>query len=362
LLIVAFVAVLLYSALNVALAMSQTQCPTCKGTGKVVCPDCNGTGVITVGGGGLCPTCLGTGEVTPTITFKSMHAQPSQGDIVVQAQFQNDENVTAYGKVTAEVSVGSTTYNGTTMRTSFPPHEEREVTVDIKGIPAADYKYLVQTVVVGGETEERLMVSPHVWLSEVENIVCPYCNGTGTGAATAECPTCHGTGIIDCPTCGGSGILGGGQNGNLNIPFDIGGAVVGVVVVAGVVITAFVVVKKRKVSEKDLRKLSSSEFQSWVLKKLAGKSSSAGDANVGIDGYTVDGQPISIKQADGVDRNVIEGFAAAMGRSRAKNGMIVAFSFGGDALRGKVRAKLSYGLEIQMLTLKDLMEGRTSAL
>jgi hypothetical protein len=155
---------------------------------------------------------------------------------------------------------------------------------------------------------------------------------------------------------------GGEGNGNLNIPFDIGGAVVGVVVVAGVVITAFVVVKKRKVSEKDLRKLSSSEFQSWVLKKLAGKSSSAGDANVGIDGYTVDGQPISIKQADGVDRNVIEGFAAAMGRSRAKNGMIVAFSFGGDAFRGKVRAKLSYGLEIQMLTLKDLMEGRTSAL
>jgi hypothetical protein len=142
---------------------------------------------------------------------------------------------------------------------------------------------------------------------------------------------------------------------------DIGGVALGVAVVAGVAITAFVVVKKRKISEKDLRKLSPTEFQNWVLKKLAGKSSSPRDSHVGIDGYTIEGQPISIKQSDGIDRNGVESFAAAMGRSKAKNGTIVAFSFADDALRGKVKAKLNYGLEIQMVTVKDLIEGRKGA-
>jgi len=129
-------------------------------------------------------------------------------------------------------------------------------------------------------------------------------------------------------------------------------------VVAGVAIAAFVVVKKRKVSEKDLRSLAPTEFQNWVLKKLASKSSSPRDSRVGIDGYTIEGQPVAIKQSDGIGRNVIENFAAAMGRSKAKNGIIVAFSFGDDAFRGKVRAKLNYGLEIEMVTVKDLIEGR----
>jgi len=42
----------------------------------------------------------------------------------------------------------------------------------------------------------------------------------------------------------------------------------------------------------------------------------------------------------------------------AKNWIIVAFSFGDDAFRGKVRAKLNYGLEIQMVTVKELIESK----
>jgi hypothetical protein len=151
---------------------------------------------------------------------------------------------------------------------------------------------------------------------------------------------------------------GGGQNEGLNIPLDIGGAAFGVAVFVGVAIAAFVVVKKRKVSEKDLRKLPPTEFQNWVIKKLAGKSSSLRDSHVGIDGYTIEGQPISIKQSDGIGRNVIENFAAAMGRIKAKNGIIVAFSFGSDAYTGIVRAKLNYRIEIKMVTVKELIEGR----
>ena len=83
---------------------------------------------------------------------------------------------------------------------------------------------------------------------------------------------------------------------------------------------------------------------------------------MGIDGYTLEGQPVSIKQADNVDRNVIENFAAAMGRRQAKDGMIVAFSFGTDAIRGRVRAKMNYGFEIQMVTVRELIDSRNRSI
>jgi hypothetical protein len=179
--------------------------------------------------------------------------------------------------------------------------------------------------------------------------------------STQDCPYCGGTGDIDCPACGGTGVEAGEQNGAL----DIGGAVYGiaaVAVVAGVAVAAFVVVKKRTVKESDLRKLPPTEFQNWVLKRAGGKASSQSDARIGIDGYTIEGQPISIKQADGVDRNVLENFAAAMGRHNAKSGTIVAFSFSDDAIRGRVRAKMAYGREIQMVTVKELIESRNRTL
>jgi hypothetical protein len=341
------------------------QCPTCHGTGKVDCPDCNGTGKITIEEG-QCEACGGTGTLPANLiaTFKT--AQPGDGKISVNAMVQNSEDVEAYGNVTAKVESGDIAYEATSDRTTFPPGEQTAVIVIIEGISDADYRQLVEHIWLGGEngTEiDRLLPSTHVSvsLSEVENVVCRYCHGTGRGSLIKDCPTCGGTGFIDCPTCGGSGVEAGEQNGAL----DIGGAVYGVAavaVVAGVAIAAFGVVKKRKVSEKDLRKLPPTEFQNWVLKKLAGKSSSPRDSRVGIDGYTIEGQPVSVKQSDGVGRNVIENFAAAMGRSKAKNGIIVAFSFGDDAFRGKVRAKLNYGLEIEMVTVKDLIEGRNRIL
>jgi hypothetical protein len=54
----------------------------------------------------------------------------------------------------------------------------------------------------------------------------------------------------------------------------------------------------------------------------------------------------------------IESFTSALARNRAREGVIVAFSFGSDAMRGKVRAKMNYGLEIQMLTVDELIDNR----
>ncbi len=330
LLTVAFIAILLYSALSVALVMSQAP-------GWEICDYCDGTGEITTEE--ICPTCLGTGEMTPTITFKSKTAWKSDGAVVVRAMVENEGDSFTFGWFIAEVDIGGTTYKGTKDMVMLRPHEEIAVDVEISGFPSD--VYIPNTV-----SQFR------IWLSKVNDITCSDCDGTEWVSVTSKCPYCGGTGFVAVEEGGGE------QGGGLNIPLDIGGAALGVAVVAGVAITTVVVVKKRKVSEKGLRKLPLQEFQNWVLKKLEGKPPSLRDSRLGIDGYTMEGRPISIKQSDGVGRDVIEKFASAMGQSRAKNGIIVAYSFGNDAYTGTVKAKLNYGLEIQMVTVKDLIESR----
>jgi hypothetical protein len=348
-LIATFAAILLCAALNFAITMAQDECPTCHGTGEIECSYCDGTGEITAEQGENCEYCSGTGTLEPIVMLKSRSTWLSDGKVNVQVKYTNQEDASTSGKVTAEVEAQGNKYTGTSSETTFPPHEETEVTFTIEGISYADYNYL----------QEQQFFSTSITL-QVDNIVCPHCDGTGLVALSLECPQCGGTGFIECPTCGGSGIAAGTGNENL----DIGGAMYGVtaVAVAGVAIGAFVVVKRRGVKEADLRKLTSSEFQSWVLKKMSGKSSSQSEAHMGIDGYTIDGNPILIRQTDDIDRNVIEKFAAAMGRRNAKNGTIIAFNFGTDAVRGRVRAKLNYGREIQMITVRELIEGRNRSL
>jgi len=131
----------------------------------------------------------------------------------------------------------------------------------------------------------------------------------------------------------------------------------GVVAFCVVGILGFMFVRKRGPNEKKLRHIPSSEFNTWVLKRLSGKSASAMDTSGGIDGYTSAGYPLSIKQSDSVGMNAIDLFAASVARSKARSGVIVAFGFSDDAIRGKVRARRG-GLDIQMLTVQELLDSK----
>jgi len=333
LLTVAFIAILLYSALSVAPAMAQAP-------GWKICDYCHGTGKITTDE--VCPTCLGSGSVAPTITITGVTAWKS--DIIyVRATVENTEDRATHGTFSATLRAVDTTYEAAPKDVSLGAHEKVTLTFTMDSIPPESY-------------DRADMTSARVSVSGVPNIVCPTCHGTGTAAVESACPVCGGTGFV--PVEAGPQNGGGQQNGNTNAPLDISGPAIGVAAVAVVAIAAVVVVKKRKVSEKDLRKLPPTEFQNWVLKKLAGKPPSPADSRIGIDGYTIEGQPISIKQSDGVGRDVIDKFASATGQSKAKNGILVAYSFGNDAYTAKVKAKLNYGLEIQMVTVKDLIESK----
>lgn len=52
---------------------------------------------------------------------------------------------------------------------------------------------------------------------------------------------------------------------------------------------------------------------------------------------------------------MIDSFAAALARSKARNGTIIAFSFGKDAYEGVMKARINYRLEIKTLTIKELL-------
>jgi hypothetical protein len=335
---VAFIAILLYSALSVALVMSQAP-------GWKICDYCHGTGKISTDE--ACPTCLGSGRVTPKITISGISSWKSDDNtkLYVSAQVENQENASVHGTFIATMQAAYTTYETIPRDVSFAAHERITLTFTMDSIPSELFY-------------QADLTSAHVSVSNIPTIACPTCKGTGLVSVESVCPVCGGTGFV--PIEGGSQNDGGQQNGNTNAPLNISGPVIGVGVaaVAVVAVAAVVVVKKRKVSEKGLRKLSPTEFQNWVIKKLAGKPPSPEDSRIGIDGYTTEGQPISIKQSDGIGRDVIDKFASAIGQSRAKNGTLVAYSFGNDAYTAKVKAKLNYGLEIQMVTVKDLIESK----
>jgi hypothetical protein len=335
LLVVAFITIFICSTLSIPLSMAQ--CPRCDGTGEIICPYCDGAGEITVEEGAPCEHCYGTGTLDPVIITKSRSSWLNEGKISVQVNYENQEPVSTYGTVTATVEVGDATYTETSLRTLFPANEITQVSLTISGISSEDYNTL----------QEGKVFSTDITLT-ADKVPCPYCDGTGLAAAAIECPQCDGTGYIECPECGGTGVEGGEQNAGLDIAGTAYGVAV-VVIIAGVAIGGFVLVKKRGVTEEALR-------------KMEGKPASQSDVRMGIDGYTVEGQPVAIKQADGVDRNVIERLAAAMGRHNAKNGTIVAFSFGTDAIRGRVRAKMSYGFDIQMVTVRELINSRNRLL
>ena len=79
-------------------------------------------------------------------------------------------------------------------------------------------------------------------------------------------------------------------------------------------------------------------------------------SDMGIDGYTFEGDPIQVKQLDDVGRNVIDNFQTALRPANSKEGVIVAFSFGRGAYEEISRCKLRDGLEIKAIKIEDLLE------
>ena len=106
---------------------------------------------------------------------------------------------------------------------------------------------------------------------------------------------------------------------------------------------------------KELKELNHFDFQNWVVEQYSGRSErKTGD--FGIDGYTFESTPIQVKQSERVGRNVVDNFETAIRRKKKKEGIVVAFSFTKGAYEEAKRAKIEGGLEIKLVTVKELLD------
>lgn len=327
--------VLLFSVAAVAFAAT---CSRCQGTGKITEQE-------------TCPTCHGVSSSTSTIRKTGLQAGAYSAMppmTAVTGTFHNDGSVEVNATVTAQVKRSATETFTESATAAFPAGQDTTVTVKVPGVQYQPY--CVCTIYVEGN--------------------CLTCGGTGYVSTVVTCPDCGGTGVASeiggtTGGTGGSSSSGGrtssgttSTTGDFNLG-GVGGIVGGVVAAGAVVAVGFVVVKKRRVTEQSLRRLSSFEFQDWAVKRMYANPSSQKDAYLGIDAYTAEGYPVQIRQDNDVGKRAIDSFAAAMARNKQRTGTIVAFGFGNDAAEGVMRARLNYRLEIKTVTVKELLLNKT---
>jgi len=332
---VLLISFLFFSTLNLTSA-EQVKCSQCNGSGKAVCPICDGTGRTS---DAPCLVCDGTSLVPSNIVKTELTANVEGRETFVTATFENQETDEATATITA--SVGD--HSVTSPEITFPSKEP--VTLNLT-IPA-----------VAGYSPQQIMQSIKIQIDATTTVICKTCDGTGFSDAV-NCVNCNGAGTIYCPNCKGSGYVEAGL-----LPASLSG--LGPLIIGGVVIAVvaaclavFVVLKKRRVSEKKLRKMSSGEFQRWVLKKMDGTPASSTDLSLGIDGFSRSNEPIAIKHSSPVGMAAIDSFAAALRQRKYVSGTIVAFEFSSDAIRSKIRARTTYRVNIDMLTVQDLLNRR----
>jgi DNA modification methylase len=112
-------------------------------------------------------------------------------------------------------------------------------------------------------------------------------------------------------------------------------------------------------TEEDLRALKPFEFQNWVMQTVSGTGAPRKTGDMGIDGYSfMVHDPIQVKQSDHVGRNVVDNFETAMRRNGSDKGHVIAFSFTTGAKQEVARARAKEGLDIHLITVRELLESK----
>lgn len=106
----------------------------------------------------------------------------------------------------------------------------------------------------------------------------------------------------------------------------------------------------------EIRALEPFEFQNWVVRDRFNGVVGPRGGDKGIDGYSfMVHDPIQVKQSDGVGRNVVDNFHAAIRRAGKKKGWLVALGFGKGAHEEAARVKREDKIEIVLLTVEELL-------
>lgn len=109
-----------------------------------------------------------------------------------------------------------------------------------------------------------------------------------------------------------------------------------------------------------LRNLKPFEFQNWVIEEMHGKHSRRKVGDMGLDGYLDkdifhEAAGIQVKQSEGIGRNIVDNFKAALDRQKYIRGYIIAFGFGSGAVEECARLKNMGDVSIELIKVEDLL-------
>ena len=109
-------------------------------------------------------------------------------------------------------------------------------------------------------------------------------------------------------------------------------------------------------TEAKLRDMKPALFQAWAVKAVQGRMNRKLSADGGIDGWTIVGDPIQVKRSDRVGVKVVREFQTVIQDDNRMGGIIIAFGFTSGAIKKVEDAKSKYGINIELKTVKELLQ------
>lgn len=121
----------------------------------------------------------------------------------------------------------------------------------------------------------------------------------------------------------------------------------------------YIIIGEPKTIEQ-LKNLKPLEFQNWVINEMQASHSRKKVGDMGLDGHINkslfrEAAGIQVKQSDAVGRNVVDNFQTALKRANFKKGYLIAFGFGKGAIEEVARLKNTKDLDIELVTIDDLL-------
>ena len=124
-------------------------------------------------------------------------------------------------------------------------------------------------------------------------------------------------------------------------------------------------VELQKYDYNKLRYEDAFEFEDWIVRQFGGEPNVKKRGDLGLDGRR-DGVPIQVKRSDGIGRNVVDNFFAAVQRDDKKLyeknkkvkkpvGYIIAFSFSKGAIEEVARLKNRENVIIELVTVDRIV-------
>ena len=115
-----------------------------------------------------------------------------------------------------------------------------------------------------------------------------------------------------------------------------------------------------------LRNKEAFAFEHFMVTQFGGTVNTKQKGDMGLDGKAHDGAPIQVKRSDGIGRNVVDNFLAALQRYDKKLydskttkgevvGYIIAFSFGKGAIEEVARLKNKENAWIKLVTVEEII-------